>query len=166
MSYFGVLLSAVALLVIADFTARAAVQDPVPLPRPNPHVTASAAKAGAPTQKKSVFQKLFGKKQKGPTGPSPFTPTQQTMLADISRYFNSFRTMRGEFRPSRPARRTVGRRLRNLKARQDSLSLQTSGQARCHIKRKQRCNSRQSGPDAGSLSSFEDAVASPPCQNH
>ena len=97
MSYFGILLAAIALFVAADFSARAAVQDPVPLPRPNPAVAASAAKTGSPSQKQSVFQKLFGKKPKGSAGPSPFTPTQQTTLADISGYLNSFSTMRGEF---------------------------------------------------------------------
>lgn len=101
MSKFGALFAVIALFLAADSAVLAAVNDPVPLPRPNPAaatVTAtSTATTETPNQKKSVFQKLFGKKKKGPNRPSPFTQSQQSMLANISNYFNSFNTMQGEF---------------------------------------------------------------------
>jgi outer membrane lipoprotein-sorting protein len=84
-----------ALFVAADLATIAAVRDPVPLPRPNPFFAVSSPQLETPKQ--SVFQKLFSKKRKPPTGPSPFTPAQQASLANISDYFNSFRTMQGEF---------------------------------------------------------------------
>jgi outer membrane lipoprotein-sorting protein len=74
----------------------AAVRDPVPLPRPNPFVTASAA--DPQSSEPSGLRKLFGKKpKKSSGGPSPFTSDQQVALANITDYFNSFRTMQGEF---------------------------------------------------------------------
>ena len=86
----------VSTLVIANgFAVTAAVRDPVPLPRPNPLVTASAA--DPQSSEPSGLRKLFGKTPRKSSGPSPFAPAQQTALANISDYFNSFRTMQGEF---------------------------------------------------------------------
>lgn len=91
----AVLIVGMVLVVASDFVADAAVRDPVPLPRPNPFVTASASDPQSPAP--TGLRKLFGKKPKKSSGPSPFTPDQQTALANISDYFNSFRTMQGEF---------------------------------------------------------------------
>jgi outer membrane lipoprotein-sorting protein len=90
----GVLVAGVALVAFSSLAA-AAVRDPVPLPRPNPFVTASAS--DPQPARTGGLRKLFGKKPKKSSGPSPFTPDQQVVLANITDYFNSFRTMQGEF---------------------------------------------------------------------
>lgn len=91
MRRIGALTAAAILVVATDFAASAAVRDPVPLPRPNPFVTASAS--GSAAQQPIGLQRLFGRKPERPTARSP----QQTVLANINDYFNSFRTMEGEF---------------------------------------------------------------------
>jgi outer membrane lipoprotein-sorting protein len=91
----GVLIAGMTLLAFSGL-AVAAVRDPVPLPRPNPFVTASAS--DPQSAEPSGLRKLFGKKpKKSSGGPSPFTSDQQVALANITDYFNSFRTMQGEF---------------------------------------------------------------------
>jgi outer membrane lipoprotein-sorting protein len=91
----GVLIAGMALVLASEVVADAAVRDPVPLPRPNPFVTASAS--DPQSSEPSGLRKLFGKKPRKSSGPSPFTPEQQVALANITDYFNSFRTMQGEF---------------------------------------------------------------------
>jgi outer membrane lipoprotein-sorting protein len=91
----GALIASAVLLVAADMAAVAAVRDPVPLPRPNPIITASASELQS---EPSGLRKLFGKRPKNQSsGDSNFTQPQQIALAEISDYFNSFRTMEGEF---------------------------------------------------------------------
>jgi outer membrane lipoprotein-sorting protein len=98
-------LIAAACLAAGTATALAAVVDPVPLPRPRPQLAAismPSEPAAAPTlqpadQPGLRLPKFLQPKKKAPTGPSPFTPDQQAALENISAYFNSFRTMEGQF---------------------------------------------------------------------
>lgn len=76
------------LFAAASLPAFSQAGDPVPLPRPNPFMTASAAAPGFP----------------GATGTPAVQPaaaagpvSRATALAGINDYFNSFRTMEGEF---------------------------------------------------------------------
>ena len=92
--------SAAALLVVSNMAAYAAPWDTVPLPRANPFVAASASQQVAQS---NVLGGLFGRKRQDaappptPSANSPFTPTQQVALTNISQRFNSFDTMEGEF---------------------------------------------------------------------
>ncbi|MEO8668848.1 MAG: outer membrane lipoprotein carrier protein LolA [Bauldia sp.] len=87
----------------------AAVHDPVPLPRPNPKLAAISAPAAPavdsavrPAEGFKLPKFLQPKKKAPPTGPSPFTPDQQAALSNVTTYFNSFRTMEGQFVQSGP----------------------------------------------------------------
>jgi outer membrane lipoprotein-sorting protein len=92
--------SAAALLVVSNMASYAAPWDTVPLPRANPFVAASASQQVAQS---NVLGGLFGRKRQDaappptPSANSPFTPTQQVALTNISQRFNSFDTMEGEF---------------------------------------------------------------------
>jgi len=91
MCWFGASIVAMTLIVATDISASAAVRDPVPLPRPNPFISASAS--GSAASQPTGLQRLFGKKPEAPA----VRPPRQTTLANINNYFNSFRTMEGEF---------------------------------------------------------------------
>lgn len=91
---FATLVIAGGLVFVGDMTADAAVQDPVPLPRPNPVV---AAAYNGPEPQQAGLRKLFRREPETSSEPSPFSQDQQAVLARISNYFNSFRTMQGEF---------------------------------------------------------------------
>ncbi len=81
--------AAIALLVAASLPALAA-GDPVPLPHLRPHnASGNAANAAGTTARPSV---------QVPINPnSPFSPSQQVALANISAYFNSFALLEGDF---------------------------------------------------------------------
>jgi outer membrane lipoprotein-sorting protein len=85
----------VAFVSLAMIPAAARVVDPVPLPRARPGTAAVVAPETAEAKKGFPFQ-IF-KKKKAATGPSRFSPEQQEILENISGYFNSFRTMQGNF---------------------------------------------------------------------
>ena len=74
-----------AVLLLPEVALRAEVYDPVPLPRPRPAVSAS--------EQASAASATFGQ---GASRPAPAT-SEAGVLANISSYFNSFRTMQGEF---------------------------------------------------------------------
>jgi outer membrane lipoprotein-sorting protein len=88
----------------------AAVYDPVPLPRPRPRLATVSAPAEPAVQPAAqpasegfrLPKFLQPKKKAPPADPSPFTPDQQAALSNISAYFNSFRTMEGQFVQSGP----------------------------------------------------------------
>ncbi len=87
----AVAIAGVALLVAGGLPSAAQFGDPVPLPRPNPFVTASAAApgfAGGGDVAMPAPQKASAR-----TGPVD----RATALVGINDYFNSFRTMEGEF---------------------------------------------------------------------
>ena len=94
-AFVAAIIIAIIVGIAGDAGAEAAVRDPVPLPRPNPLVTASAAQQA--TQQPTGLGRLFGKKPADPSPASRPPPTRQSALANISAYFNSFRTMEGEF---------------------------------------------------------------------
>jgi len=94
-AWAGALIASVVFLTASDMDALATVLDPVPLPRPNPLVTASAA--NPQSSEPSGLRKLFGGHPKKSSPNSPLAGPQQVALAHISDYFNSFRTMEGEF---------------------------------------------------------------------
>jgi outer membrane lipoprotein-sorting protein len=91
--------------------AAAAVVDPAPLPRPRPHLAAVSAPAEPAAQPMlqpaaqpadeqgglKLPKFLQPKKQQPASQPSHFTPEEEAALASISDYFNSFRTMEGQF---------------------------------------------------------------------
>lgn len=91
----GTLIAGLVLLIAPDMAAPAAVRDPVPLPRPNPLVTAAAS--SPQSSEPGGIRKLFGLGSKKSPADAPVREDQQTVLAHISDYFNSFRTMEGEF---------------------------------------------------------------------
>jgi len=88
--FFRITLAALAMAVAVppDF-AWSEIRDPVPLPRPRPAVTAAAGAAAAGSSAAAAQ----GAVQQAAAGPVD----QQTLLARISAYFNSFQTMQGEF---------------------------------------------------------------------
>lgn len=94
------LVLAAAFLLFNGGGAHAQIGDPVPVPRPNPFVAAAAGPQQAASEPRGL-RRLFGRSEPRPAPEpspnSPFTPAQQTALADISNYFNSFDTMEGEF---------------------------------------------------------------------
>jgi outer membrane lipoprotein-sorting protein len=97
-------LAGMALVAAAWFgaeAAAAAVIDTVPIPRPRPEVAAVAAPAQSAAQPADKGLKLpkflQPKKKAAPAGSSKFSPEEQAALAAISDYFNSFRTMEGQF---------------------------------------------------------------------
>jgi outer membrane lipoprotein-sorting protein len=84
--------------MLASGAAFAAVTDPVPLPRLRPALATDAPlppPAKAEPRGGIQFPKLFQRKKD--SRPSPFPPEQQALLANIDAYFNSFRTMEGQF---------------------------------------------------------------------
>lgn len=87
---------AVCLCLGADIAA-AAVTDPVPFPRPRPQIASAAAPAAAPDGGGSILPKFLQPKKRAQPPGSPFAPAQYALLANISAYFNSFRTMEGQF---------------------------------------------------------------------
>jgi outer membrane lipoprotein-sorting protein len=83
---------------LASGAAFAAVTDPVPLPRLRPALATDAPPppvAKVEPRGGIQFPKLFQRKKD--SRPSPFPPEQQALLANIDAYFNSFRTMEGQF---------------------------------------------------------------------
>jgi outer membrane lipoprotein-sorting protein len=85
---------------LASGSAQAAVTDPVPLPRLRPPLATDAPLPPPPAAKAEPqggiqLPKLFQRKKD--SRPSPFPPEQQALLANIDAYFNSFRTMEGQF---------------------------------------------------------------------
>jgi outer membrane lipoprotein-sorting protein len=96
-------------LCAAAASPLAAVYDPVPLPRPRPELAAISAPAvpavqpaAQPADGGLKLPGFLQPKKKAPPGPSPFSPDEQAALASISAYFNSFRTMEGQFVQSGP----------------------------------------------------------------
>lgn len=103
-SRFGISLTAgrmaaVALLAfgagILSETASSAVSDPVPLPRPRPQIASAAAPADSGGN--SILPKFLQPKKKAAAGNPGVPQSQREILAAISSYFNSFRTMEGQF---------------------------------------------------------------------
>lgn len=102
----AVLIAGLSLVFAIGGTARAEIVDPVPMPKlrpgfapgPSPVAAGTEVVAEKTAEKKGFPFQLFKKKKK-PTsgGPSRFTPDEQEILANISDYFNSFRTMEGDF---------------------------------------------------------------------
>ena len=78
---------------LAAEAAAAAVTDPVPLPRPRPQIAAASAPADSGG---SILPKFLQPKKKSPANPG-VPQTQRELLVGISSYFNSFRTMEGQF---------------------------------------------------------------------
>lgn len=84
-----------ALLLLAASLPGAAAGDPVPLPHLRPAKFAAQKAGGSPSDAATNAARPAAQVQIDPN--SPFTPAQQTALANISAYFNSFRLMEGDF---------------------------------------------------------------------
>jgi outer membrane lipoprotein-sorting protein len=86
-------LLAVAAVFFFAAASSAKVRDPVPLPKPRPAGAPAATADASPSPKKGVAGAI-----KAPiSANSRFTPSQQEALFHINNYFNSFRTMQGDF---------------------------------------------------------------------
>jgi outer membrane lipoprotein-sorting protein len=96
-AFVSVLALLVSLLLPA--AAQAAVTDPVPLPRLRPVAATEAPPPAAPQPPPPDTGLHLPKflQPKKDVRPSPFTPAEQADLANINAYFNSFRTMEGQF---------------------------------------------------------------------
>lgn len=92
-----VAVTAAFLLTISDIGASSVFAQAIPLPRPNPLAQQAQAPAKPAASQPGILRSIFGRKRDAPARPSPFSPTQQVALANISNYFNSFRTMEGKF---------------------------------------------------------------------
>jgi outer membrane lipoprotein-sorting protein len=79
---------------LAAEAAAAAVTDPVPLPRPRPQIASASAPADSGG---SILPKFLQPKKKAAAANPGVPQTQRELLAGISGYFNSFRTMEGQF---------------------------------------------------------------------
>lgn len=102
----AVLIASLSFVFAIGGPARGEIVDPVPMPNlrpgfapgPSPVAAGNDVVAEKTVEKKGFPFQLFKRKKKPVAGgPSRFTPDEQEILANISEYFNGFRTMEGDF---------------------------------------------------------------------
>ena len=175
------LLSALTLAMTAVAGPALAQSVPIPVPAPQPegygralrrHVrragVAPAAQQRQPAQSSgfpSIFEAAGHLRQVRRDRPRS-TRSQRALVDRVSAYLSSIRTADRQFRPGRPRRRQVRRRVLPAEARQGPLRLQSAEPDRADRRRLVGRGARPQARDAGSLSAVADAAALPAGRPH